>query len=574
MRAPKLLLALAAFGFLLATVFVGAALQDRAEPPCAFKGLVPGVATEADVRQALGPAALPCEKPDDLRYPIADGSPLNDRFYFRSGKLALVTAASPDARYPNRDSIIAKLGEPEADVRFVAQEYLDYTEKGLRFICDDSGRTIGVLYFVPARRRVPEGEPAGRIDFRRGADARPAASAPDDFRVGTAELSIAPKQFDNLTADAGQKPFHVAEDLLARVAIFERGKSRIVLVGLDVFGMGNWDVDRLRESLAKRGFPHVVIAMSHTHANVDTIGFYGYYPRDYARYVIQQTEAAVLKAAAKMVPVKSLRLGSTEMSLAGGRVVDLIRNGRDPGVMDPTVSVVQAVGSDNKPIVNLIHLACHPEVIRLKDSRGLSPDYVGALCREVSRELGGRTVFLNGALGGMITPDTRFSTQEAAEEMGRKLSRYVIEAARKAQPSSNYGLSFHRRPVEYPIVGEAVLAFMKNPPEKIDFHQERVRTEMNVLWIGDAQFITVPGELLPDIGLEVTSKMRGRLRMIVGLANAQLGYLIPSFDFRAGGYEERTGPGAAGGAITRSVGLELAPLEPAGVAAQQADGIN
>ena len=56
--------------------------------------------------------------------------------------------------------------------------------------------------------------------------------------------------------------------------------------------------------------------------------------------------------------------------------------------------------------------------------------------------------------------------------------------------------------------------------------------------------------------------MTGRLRVIVGLANGQLGYLIPSFDVRAGGYEERTGPGAAGGEITRSVGLELAVKRP------------
>jgi hypothetical protein len=87
---------------------------------------------------------------------------------------------------------------------------------------------------------------------------------------------------------------------------------------------------------------------------------------------------------------------------------------------------------------------------------------------------------------------------------------------------------------------------------------------MNLLWIGDAQFITVPGELLPEIGFEIEAKMTGRVRAIVGLANGELGYLVPSYDFRAGGYEERTGPGAAGGEITRSVGLELAPMLPPG----------
>ncbi|MGE5191532.1 MAG: hypothetical protein ACM3U2_03460, partial [Deltaproteobacteria bacterium] len=547
---------LAAVACLLVAAF-RAAGRIAELPANAYKGLVPGQSDVDAARAALGPDRLPCESPEDLRYPVAEGSPRNDRLYFRGGRLGLVTAASPDPRYPNRGEIVRKFGEPEASVRFLTQEYLDYTEKGLKFICDSDGKTTGTIYFAPARRRVPADEPGARIDLRREMPATGGALVeenPGSISVGTAELSIAPERLDNLTADAAEKPFRVAEDVKVRVAVFSAGATQIVFAGLDVFGMGSWDLDRLRESLAQRGFSNVVVAMSHTHANVDTIGFYGFYPREYAQFVIKQAEAAVLKAAASKAPVHSLHMGSAEMPLAGGRVVDLIRNGRDPGLLDPTVSVIRAVGQGNdpdKPVLNLVHLACHPEVIRLRDKRGLSPDYVGTLCREVTKQLGGQTVFLNGALGGMITPDARFSTQEAAEEMGRKLAGYAVEAARQARPSSSRKLMFHRRQVEYPITGESVVAFLKKPPEPIDFHQGRMRAEMNVVWIGDAQFITVPGELLPDIGLELVSHMRGRLRMIVGLANGELGYMVPSFDFRAGGYEERTGPGAAGGVITR-----------------------
>ena len=164
----------------------------------------------------------------------------------------------------------------------------------------------------------------------------------------------------------------------------------------------------------------------------------------------------------------------------------------------------------------------------------------------------------------MATPDARFRTQAAAEEMGHALAEYVTAAAGNAKATSNYDLWFHRRPVEYPIKSEALLMFLRNAPEPVDMVDGRVRTEMNVLWIGDAQLITVPGELLPDIGLAVTSQMKGRLRCIVGLANDELGYLVPAFDFRQGHYEERTGPGPDGGPITRAVGLELAPLLPPG----------
>jgi hypothetical protein len=175
-------------------------------------------------------------------------------------------------------------------------------------------------------------------------------------------------------------------------------------------------------------------------------------------------------------------------------------------------------------------------------------------------------VFLNGALGGMLTPDAPVRGYESAVAMGKGFARFVVQAAKAATPSSCYVLWLHRRPVQYPLTAEAVLKFLENAPGPVEINRKRVSTEMNVLWIGDAQMITVPGELLPELGFEIMAHMTGRLRLIVGLANDELGYLIPSYDFRAGTYEERTGPGAAGGVITRSVGLELAPLRPPTVA--------
>lgn len=543
---------------LLACVLLAA---DSRQAANSFRGLAIGRATFDEVVSQLGQAPIKTRSRDDLRYPVAGNRELNDRLYFRDGRLALVTAASADARYPNHSTIEQSLGQPEAEVLFQTQQYLDYSEQGLRFICRADGTTTGVICFEPQRRRVPAGYPNVSVDLRRTLPA-PRAAVLSDFRVGTAEESIAPTSFDDLLADGRGSALKLAEDLLARVAVFERGGRKIVFVGLDVFGLGPWDVKRLRDSLAAKGFANVIIAMSHTHANVDTIGFYGFYPKQYARHVLQRTEAAVLRAANNMKSVTMLQAGSVEMPLAGGRVVDLVRNGRDPGLVDPTVSVLQAFGDDGRPVVNLIHLACHPEVIRLEDTKGLSPDFVGTLCREVSRQLGGQTVFLNGALGGMLTPDTRFRTQAAAEETGRRLARFVVAAAETSVPSESDALWIETRPVEYPITGESVRAFLSNPPQPVDMYQGRVRTEMNVVWVGDAQFITVPGELLPDIGFEITQRMTGRMRVIIGLANGQLGYLIPSYDFRAGGYEERTGPGAAGGEITRGVGLELATRKP------------
>ena len=534
--------------------------SQAAEAPV-WRGFTLGQATSDEITAELGPAPIETSGRLDLRYPSADHPDLNDRLYFRNNRLALVVSASPDPLYPNRDAVEQRLGEPEAEVVFQTQEYLDYSEHGLKFISGDDGTITGILYFVPMPRRVPPGYPNQLITLRRRPEP-PADVMPSTIRVGAAEANINPPEFEGLQAPNNPQELHIAEDLLSRVVVFERDGRSVVLVGLDVFGLGPWDIQQLRQSLADKGFPEVIVAMSHTHANVDTIGFYGYYPADYAEHILKQTESAVLEAAAGLQEISHLQSGTVEMPLAGGRVVDLIRNGRDEGLVDPGVSVLQAIGKDGKPIANVIHLACHPEVIRLKDTNGLSPDFVGALCRRVSEEVGGQSVFLNGALGGMLTPDTRFRTQAAAEEMGERLAEFVVSAAEQATPCGSDALWIETRAVEFPITAPAIEQFLTHPPKPFSIRQGRVSADMSVIWIGDAQFVTVPGEVLPDIGFEIMQHMTGRMRVIVGLANGELGYLIPSFDFRAGGYEERTGPGAAGGEVTRAIGLQLAGRRP------------
>ncbi|MEO1982196.1 MAG: hypothetical protein ABGZ24_16900, partial [Fuerstiella sp.] len=548
-------------GILAAVVVCGFCSAAHGQPT--YRGLPIGTTSKQNVITSLGLSSIKTGHADDLRYPVAGSDSLNDRLYFRAGKLALVTAASGDDRYPNRQTIEAEFGRPEAQVLFQTQQYLDYTEHGLKFICAADGTTTGIISFVPQPPRVPSDCPNVSIDLRRTkSQERPHVEKTCRIRVGTAERSIAPTVFADLLANGRGETLDLAEDLLARVVVFERDGRKVVFAGLDVFGLGPWDIDRLRTSLASKGYTNVIVAMSHTHANVDTIGFYGHYPKQYAQHILAQTEAAVLEAAANLKSVQRLQTGTTEMPLAGGRVVDLIRNGRDPGLVDPTVSILQAIGNDGVPLVNVINLACHPEVIRLERTRSLSPDFVGALCKEVTARLGGQTVFLNGALGGMLTPDTRFRTNEAATKMGIALAEFVVTAAQKTVPCQSDILSIETRSIELPITGESVAQFLENAPQPVQMRNGRIRTDMNVIWVGDAQFITVPAELLPDIGFEIMQAMSGRLRAIVGLANGELGYLVPSFDFREDGYEERTGPGLEAGQIVRQTGLELAAQTP------------
>ena len=114
----------------------------------------------------------------------------------------------------------------------------------------------------------------------------------------------------------------------------------------------------------------------------------------------------------------------------------------------------------------------------------------------------------------------------------------------------------------------------------------KVRTEMAAFSIGPASFLTVPGEIYPEIinggiiapegrdfeidPLEVPplrSQMPGKYKFIFGLANDELGYIIPKSEWdkeepwlfysESDFYGEENSAGPETGPIIHKVGLEL-----------------
>ena len=89
------------------------------------------------------------------------------------------------------------------------------------------------------------------------------------------------------------------------------------------------------------------------------------------------------------------------------------------------------------------------------------------------------------------------------------------------------------------------------------FDRGRAVSELFHVRLGDAELLTIPGELLPELSFELLEKMEGYPRMIVGLCNDELGYIIPAEDFRKGAYEESMSVGPAAGPVLLRRALEL-----------------
>ena len=549
---------LAAANIALGQAPKGTVKADDPPPALTYHGLVPGLSTADDVRKALG-------EPDHearwyaykMLYEVPDRPGVYDSVHLhgKDGGFSCVEAATVPAGYETRKKVLATLGEPEQEIRMPTFSLLDYSAKGVRFVFDDAGQTIGVAYVPHLRPRVHSGA-RRQIDLshlRSGPQPRPDKPADlSELKCGVAETAISPFTPEWLPprVRAGYNPH---DDLKARCVVFEKDGLRIALVGADVFGMTSNDIAPMREWAADSGVPFMVLAMSHNHAAPDTIGVYGHYPEAYIQYIQDQVVRCIEDAVKDLRPVKEFRVASRELPMDGARVIGYIRNARNVGIVDPTLSILQPIGTDDQPIATIVNFACHVEGLQ-KGVLELSADFPGYMCDQIKKDGGGQAVFLNGAVGGMISGDNKPRTHEEAKATGLGLATLVKELAETAQPQATFDLSVDARRVEIPMTNQN---FKPLYQARGGLNRGRVVTEVALITLGEAQLLTIPGELLPEVSFEIQEKMTGFPRILIGLANDELGYIIPEYDFSDAYYEETMSQGPATAPIIRDTATRL-----------------
>jgi hypothetical protein len=63
----------------------------------------------------------------------------------------------------------------------------------------------------------------------------------------------------------------------------------------------------------------------------------------------------------------------------------------------------------------------------------------------------------------------------------------------------------------------------------------KITTEVNLIKVGDLWLATVPGEMLPKLGLALKASLKeagARVAGVIGLANDEVGYILPAEDFK------------------------------------------
>ncbi len=392
-----------------------------------------------------------------------------------------------------------------------------------------------------------------------------------DFRAAIAVRDVTPDPL--LPVSGGVGPSHPAGrkigTLTVRALMLENEGTRVVICSTDFLGFPAVLGDKVRAQV--KGIPpeNILIGATHNHSGPDCYGFPDQTGKanvdlKYLDGVCDKLAEAINEATTRLEPA----LVKIATGAARGKIA---YNYYAEQLYDPRCSVIQLLDEQSKPFATLINYACHPEVIGA-DQGILSPDFAGPLYDRIEQRGGGTGLFMNGAAGGMVTADCRgpdgkdLRTWDECVRIGSLLADEALRIAADAPARKNPTLFCGQTTIKFPVENAPLRAIVELSPLGFKLDETGcVSTRVNVINLGNAQILTIPGEALPNIGYYLKRKMHGEHNLLFGLTNDAFGYILARVDWSSFGryeYITRTCLGEMTGEILMSEALKFADACP------------
>jgi hypothetical protein len=398
-----------------------------------------------------------------------------------------------------------------------------------------------------------------------------------EFSVGFAEVDLTPALGKKPVYLAGfgqnRKATKVHDPITARAVVMGDGDEKIALVSVDVVGLFLPAVERVRAKLT--GFKYVLVSATHNHEGPDTLGLWGASPvqsgvdPEYLKKVESGCVEAVLTADKDRSPALA-RVGSA-------RDPDLLHDNRKPIVKHDELVVLHFRDpKTQKPLGVLVQWNCHPETLGSKNT-AITADYIHYTVKYLRESQKCPVAYFTGTVGGLMTTlgltvkdeqgkELADGTFEKADRYGQLLARLAEKALKGAVPVSLTPFDIRTRALLVPVDNNIYrLAWSfgvldrtmyrwdgKVTPQKFEPSKDvgkpaAVKTELGYLRLGDLEVAAIPGEIYPELVLgkvenpadpgadfpdapiepAIYDQLKAKHRMLIGLANDELGYFIP-----------------------------------------------
>jgi hypothetical protein len=370
-----------------------------------------------------------------------------------------------------------------------------------------------------------------------------------------------------------RKATSVLDPLAVRAVVLRHGGKTIAIACADVVGLFLPSTERVRKELT--GFDYVLVASTHNHHGPDTMGLWG--PSPFTSGIDADYQSRVEAAIVRTVRDAEKALRPAAVRIGNVKAPELLHDSRPPIVKHDDLVALQFRDPATDAITGIVvQWNCHPETLDSKNSR-VSADFVGAAVKELKAKYNCPVVCLTGTVGGLMTSmhvDVRDGNgQRLPEGSVEKMRRYgellagkVGEALAGAKPVRLTPLGVRSRSLALPvdnrrfILGKQ-LGVLDRPMERwtgdpaqpvtplAELGRERaaLRTEVAWLRLGELEVAVIPGEIYPELVLgkvddppdpaadfpdapiepSIYGQLAGPHRMIVGLGNDELGYILP-----------------------------------------------
>ena len=364
-----------------------------------------------------------------------------------------------------------------------------------------------------------------------------AGSASAEFRAAIAVRCVTPEPLLPVSGGVGPSSPTTRKmgELTVRALVLEQDGTRIAICSTDFLGFPGVLCEKVRAQVSRVPAANILIGATHTHSAPDCYGFpdrEGKTSCDlaYLDSVCAALAGAIDAAAAGLQPAAvRIATGNAQGKIAYNYYAETL--------YDPRCHVVQVVDRDRNPIATLVNYACHPEVLGA-DQGILSPDFVGPLYERIEARGGGVGLFMNSALGGMVTADCRgpdgkdVRTCDECIRIGHLLADETLRIVSNAAIQEDPALVCESAIVRLPVENDMLRTVVQRSPLGFTLDDDgHIATRIHVVNLGDAQMATMPGEAMPNIGYYLKRKMHGRHNFLFGLTNDAFGYILTKEDF-------------------------------------------
>ena len=339
----------------------------------------------------------------------------------------------------------------------------------------------------------------------------------------------------------------------------------------------------------------VIVASSHDHEGPDTMGLWGPTPFQsgiddkYMDWLDDRIASTALQA------VHSMQDARMTLARDDHPLLALLQgDSRPPYVKDPYLFVMQLEAlADSHPIATLVNWSDHPETLGGRNTL-ITADFPHYLCQYVESHDGGTAVYFQGSIGGLLStlgdevalqdPETgrvaKDGTWRKAELFGETLGELATRALKNGQDAPVDSFVLRQAVIFAPMDNDhfraagALNLFKGRKPLFTDGKADTSTAEKALPGLGKlpcatghdlqtevdyiqllghgqvlAEITTVPGEIypelvnggitrypgadFPDAPLEPTLRahLRSRYQFVFGLANDELGYIIPKAEW-------------------------------------------